>query len=114
MTYRKRHLLQIFVYGLGGCVLGYLLLILLVRPSNDRDWSPDQARLATAEIDGDRVRLHNVRNTLYRSSVDYTVRWEDRSYDLNQLETVWFVVEPFAGWRGPAHTLLSFGFAEGE
>ena len=31
-------------------------------PSNDRLWQPDVAQVAWAEIDGDRVRLHNVRN----------------------------------------------------
>jgi hypothetical protein len=42
------------------------------------------------------------------------VHWEDRVYDLGRLESVWFMVEPFSGWRGPAHTLVSFGFGDGE
>lgn len=88
--------------------------IALVRPSNDRDWSPDQERIATATFAGNTVHVHNVRNTHYRSTDDYDVHWEDRSYDLDRLESVWFMVEPFSGWRGPAHTLVSFGFGDGE
>jgi hypothetical protein len=84
-----------------------------VRPSNDRNWSPDQAQLSTARFRGDTVDVQNVRNAHYRSTTDYDVRWEDRSYDLSRLESVWFMVEPFSGWRGPAHTLLSFGFSDG-
>src|SRR5690606_40260654 len=80
--------------------IGYLLLVLLVQPSNQRDWSPDQQRLATAEFDGDRVLVRNVRNAHYRSTTDYDVHWEDRRYDLRQLDSVWYVVEPFASWRG--------------
>lgn len=95
-------------------VASYLLLVLFVRPSNARDWSPDQQRLATAQFSGDSVQVHNVRNAYYRSTTDYDVHWEDRSYDLRRLESVWFVVEPFATWRGPAHTFLSFGFGAGE
>ena len=93
---------------------GYLLLVLLVHPSNQRDWSPDQQRLATAEFDGDRVLVRNVRNAHYRSTSDYDVHWEDRRYDLSQIDSVWYVVEPFASWRGPAHTFLSFGFRNGD
>ncbi len=95
-------------------IAGYLLLVLFVHPSNERDWSLDQQRLATAEFSGDSVRVKNVRNTTYRSTTDFDVHWEDRSYDLRRLESVWFVVEPFATWRGPAHTFLSFGFGNGE
>ncbi len=94
--------------------VGYLLLTLLLRPSNDRDWATDQQRLATAEFAADTVQVRNVRNAHYRSTSDFDVHWEDRRYDLRRLESVWYIVEPFASWRGPAHTFLSFGFGSGE
>jgi hypothetical protein len=94
-------------------IVAWLLFALLVRPSNERDWNADQARLATAEIAGDAVTIRNVRNAVYRSTSDFDVHWETRRYDLSRLDSVWFVVEPFADWRGPAHTFLSFGFADG-
>lgn len=97
------------------CVLAaWLVLVLLGRPSNDRDWAPDQARLPIARIDGDSVTISNLRNTHYRSTTDFDVRWETRTYDLRTLDSLWFMVEPFAAWRGPAHTLLSFGFSDGH
>ncbi len=111
---RHRRVLRAVAYAITALLVGQLLLIALIRPQNERDWSPDQARLATARIDGDSVEIHNVRNAVYRSTTDYDVRWETRAYDLRQLETVWFIVEPFADWRGPAHTMLSFGFADGR
>lgn len=95
-------------------VAAHLLLVLLLRPSNERDWSSDQERLATAAFSGEHVRIRNVRNAHYRSTTDFEVRWEDRTYDLRRIESVWYVVEPFASWRGPAHTFLSFGFGDGE
>lgn len=94
-------------------IAGYAASVALIRPSNDRPWSPDQERVANAVFEGDSVLVRNVRNIHYRSTGDYDVRWEDRAYDLRRLESVWFVVEPFSGWRGPAHTLLSFGFGDG-
>jgi len=95
-------------------IVAYGLLTLLVRPSNERDWSADQVRLAAASFIGDTVHIENVRNNVYRSVADYDVRWERRSYDLRELESVWFIVEPFSEVRGPAHTFLSFGFSNGE
>jgi Domain of unknown function (DUF4105) len=85
------------------------------RPSNQRDWTPDNARTARAEFRGDSVWVHDVRNTDYVTTSRYTVRWEDRAYDLREVERAWFLVEPFSkDWRGPAHTLVSFQFAGGR
>ncbi|MEO8001924.1 MAG: DUF4105 domain-containing protein [Arenimonas sp.] len=94
--------------------LSYLVLVIVVRPSNDRNWSLDAERTASAEISGNSVKISNIRNAHYRTTADYDVHWENRAYDLNKLESVWFVVEPFSDWRGPAHTFLSFGFGNGE
>jgi Domain of unknown function (DUF4105) len=109
-VFRFRMLLYAFI----AVLLGYGLLVLLVRPSNNRIWSPDQVRTAIATIAGDSIEIRNVRNTHYRSISDFDVRWENRTYDLKKLESVWFLVEPFADWRGPAHTFLSFGFSDGQ
>jgi hypothetical protein len=82
----------------------------LNQPSNDRDWSPDQTALAWAEIDGSCVTIHNIRFCTYRGAHDYDVAHYDRTFDLAKLRSVDYVVEPFASWRGPAHTFVSFGF----
>jgi hypothetical protein len=89
-------------------------LFLLRSPSNDRDWSPDQAVLPWAESSGDHVTIHNVRRCTYRSKTDFDVALDDRTFDLARIRTVDFVIEPFAVWRGPAHTFLSFGFEGGQ
>jgi len=85
-----------------------------VRPSHDRDWVPEQSRLPTATIDGDRLRIDNLRNARYRSTTDFDLRWEAQEFDLAAVESAWFIVEPFADWRGPAHTFVSFGFRDGR
>ena len=84
-----------------------------LRPSNDRDWRPEVARLATAEISGERVTVRNVRNFRYRAVEDFDQRWEERSYDLSRIEglDVFFI-----DW-GPKlynHTILSWSFADGQ
>ena len=92
-------------------IAGYALL---VRPRNDRDWSEDQAQLPTATFRGDTVAIRNLRNFDYQAVDRWTPRWEEREYDLSQLESAWFIVEPFSKVRGPAHTFVSFGFRDGR
>lgn len=100
----------LFAVGVLPLVAGWALL----RPSNERDWNADQQQLATARIEGDQVTLANVRNFSYRSTSDFDPHWEDRRYDLARIESLWFVVEPFSGFPGAAHTFISFGFEGGE
>lgn len=91
-------------------VLGWWLGI---APSNDRDWQPEVERLAYADIEGDRVTVHNIRNFDYRSETDFTPAWYDKTFDVSKLESVDLVA---VYWMGPAiaHTILSFGFEGGD
>lgn len=83
-------------------------------PSNQRDWSPDLAVLSYAEVDGDKVKVHNIRNCTYRSDDEYVVRHYDKTFDLDRIQEVDFIVVPFVGAPSLAHTLLSFGFKGGD
>jgi hypothetical protein len=88
---------------------------LLRRPASDRDWSGDQARLPRVRFDGHLVHVEHVRNFTYRSEYDYDPRWEERTWDLERLESVWFVLVPLSErWRGPAHSFVTFGFDDGS
>ncbi|CAH1666753.1 MAG: DUF4105 domain-containing protein [Chelatococcus sp.] len=84
-----------------------------IRPSNDREWADDVGRMLSAEINGNSVTLHNVRNFEWRTETDYTPRWETRRYDLATLTSVDMVLS-YWGRPAIAHTLVSFGFADGQ
>ena len=83
-------------------------------PSNYRDWSPDQAVLSSGDFSGELAHVHNIRNCSYRSTEDYVVNYYDKTFDLSELATVDFIVVPFSSLPGLAHTMLSFGFEDGE
>ena len=84
-------------------------------PRSDRQWVPQQAVMPRADIRGDSVYVNHVRNFSYTAEEVFTPAYDDRRYDLNKLETVWFIVTPFSKqWRGPAHTFVSFGFADSQ
>jgi hypothetical protein len=84
-----------------------------ILPRNDRAWQPDVARPAHAEVKGDTLTIHNVRNFDYRSETDFTPRWETRTYDLSKLDRLDFFM---SYWAGPsiAHTIMSWGFTDGQ
>jgi len=84
----------------------------LMRPSNDRDWQPDVAATPYAEINGNQVVLHNVRNCSYTSETNFVVHYETRTYDLSRLKSVDILFTDW-GLKYIAHTMLSFGF-EGD
>jgi hypothetical protein len=84
-----------------------------LQPANDRDWQPDVAVLAYADIDGNKITVHNIRNCDYRTETDFDVRHYDKIFALDQLRTVdLFMVY----WGSPnmAHTMVSFGFEGGD
>lgn len=84
-------------------------------PRSDRQWAPQHAVMTHADIRGDSVILHRMRNFTYTSEEEFTPAYVDRAYDLAKLESVWFIVTPFSThWRGPAHTFVSFGFADSQ
>jgi hypothetical protein len=84
-----------------------------LQPSNDRSWSDDVAQTTSGTVEGDRLVVRNVRNFVWRSDTDFDPRWETRSYDLNALTGIDLIMSYWAGER-IAHTILSFGFVDGQ
>lgn len=87
-----------------------VISFLRIPASNDRDWQPEVAVTPHAEINGDIVTIHGVRNFDYRTETDFTPRWEVRTYDLRKLDSADIIA---AYWMGKAiaHVMVSFGFA---
>jgi hypothetical protein len=83
-----------------------------MQPSNDRNWQPDAVSIPYAEINGDTLIVHNVRNCDYKTEMDFIPRFETRTYDLSKLRSVdWMLVD--WGLKYVAHAMVSFGF-EGD
>jgi hypothetical protein len=86
---------------------------LSLKPSNDRDWADEVSRPLRGSIQGSLVTLRDIRDFDWRSDTDYTARWHDGVYDLDELASVDMAL---SYWMGPAiaHTLVSFGFTDGR
>jgi len=100
---------------MGGCAsVPHNTVDEMLKPSNDRNWKASMAVLPYARIRDDRVKVYNVRNCTYISEDEYVVNHEDRTYDLDDVETLDFIVCPFKETPSLAHTMMSFGFRDGE
>jgi Domain of unknown function (DUF4105) len=99
---------------LGGVAFVALFLIVFawffsIRPSNDRQWLVDVAVLPYAEIDGDRLTVHNIRNFDYTSEEQFTPRYYNKTFDLGKLKRVDYILSYWSG-RAIAHSMASFEF----
>lgn len=101
-------------------VSGVLIVIIWIAwssmtPSTDRDWAKNQERTARASFEGSIVLVENVRNFDHcpEMSSEPIMRWDDRRFDLEKLDSVWLGLSLFKkNWRGPAHIFLTFGFSD--
>jgi Domain of unknown function (DUF4105) len=96
------------------CAAGFAIVLvwwLQLKPSNDRPWEPDLSETPWAEIDNDKVTLHNFRSCDYRGEFDYTCQWLTKSLDLSELRGLDLAI---TYWGSPyiAHTILSFQFGD--
>jgi hypothetical protein len=80
-----------------------------LEPSNDRNWQPDVAEMPWADVAGDHVTLHNVRNCEYRTEMDYTPHWETRTVELSHLRGIDLAIN-YWGSAWMAHPIVSFQF----
>lgn len=73
----------------------------------------DVARTPEGTVNGDTVKLHNVRDFEWLSETDFIERWETRTYRLSDIRSVDLGLS-YWGMPAIAHTLVSFGFADGR
>ena len=83
-------------------------------PSNDRNWRPEQSRLAWAEVNGDQYTIRNIRNNQYVTEDDFVPSYYDRQIRLSQIQSVDYIVVPFPQHPSIAHTMVSFGVDDGS
>jgi len=102
--------LKLLARTIGIIMLVWIVFVAFTPAKTDRDWNADQIVQPEISINGDEVIIKNIRNIKYRTTNDYDLGYYNSSFNLNDLESVWFMVEPFSTNPGAAHTLVSFGF----
>lgn len=84
-----------------------------IAPREDRDWRPEVAYNVTSTEEGGLVTLDHVRNFDWTTETDAVERWEKRTVNPDEIISVDVILSV---WDSPdiAHTLISFGFKDGQ
>ena len=99
--------------AIGGSVLLVVLLWMTNHPSMNRTWATDQEQMPVVTFSEQQVTIQNMRHATYRTTEDYDINWVTKTYDLDQITRMDFMIETLTTW-GVAHTLMTFGFANGD
>ena len=83
-------------------------------PDPNQDWAPEHARVPHVEIVGNKVYVGDVRNFTWHSRTDFTPGYYERVYDLDAIDSMYYVVAPMPIWDGIAHVFVCFGFSDGQ
>lgn len=108
-----KKVLKTIFYAVLVLIIVYIAILFFMKPSNNKNWAVDQKILPFAEVENNKITIHNIRNFKYRSTTDYDIDYYDKTFDLDKIKSVDFVLEPFSEFAGAAHTFLTFGF-EGD
>lgn len=97
----------VIAIGIGAVTVWWLN----IQPRQFRDWKTEVALLPHAEIEGDIVTIHNVRNFDYRTVTDFAPKYEVRKLDMKNLRGVDMFVNY---WGSPymAHPIMSYDFGK--
>ena len=77
-----------------------------------RDWDPIDARTPGVTFSGEKsVTLDNIRNATWSGENEYSLSYMSESFNIDELQDMYFILTPFSDTDGPAHTMLSFSFS---
>lgn len=82
-----------------------------LKPSHERNWIPELARLPQMSVADGRLTVTNLRHFTWRTESDYDQRWETRGYDLSRIQGADLFLSYWSG-EAIAHLLVSFTFAD--
>ena len=60
------------------------------------------------------MRIYNIRNFKYKTEHEYKEQYYDKTFNLDNIKSAYYILEPFQGLKGAAHTFLSFEFKNNE
>ncbi len=109
-----RSVFHIVIILILASAIGAAAVILFTSPSNNRTWVQEQTLLPRITKKGTSFFIENVRNFAWTSTSTYVAAYYNKSYDVSKLVGAWYIVVPFEGVPGSAHTFVSFEFENDE
>ena len=101
------------------CVIFSLYAVIITvwvqkQPRLDKDWLQSVARLPRVVYEGEQVTVYDIRDFDYQTETEFIARYYNKRFNLNQLNEVNYILSYWDGNLAVAHTMLSFGFSNGD
>ena len=81
-------------------------------PSLYRDWVETESKLSEISFSWNLVTVKNIRNFSHLSEKKWESNYYDNTFNLDEVESLYYIIEPFSEYDWPAHTMLSFWFSD--
>ncbi|NJD09967.1 MAG: DUF4105 domain-containing protein [Gemmatimonadetes bacterium] len=105
---------KVFIGALLFVICVVPLYLITSVPRSHRLYVPEHDVLPYVRLLGRQAQLGHVRSYRYAADGGMTVRYFDRTYDLDAVRRVWFGISPFGSWHRPAPVFVSFEFADSQ
>ena len=115
MSIRKK-IFRSFGFIVVSLAVFYIVILLLFRPSHDREWQLGHEALPQIvySTESSQISIANYRNFAWTEVNAADIQYETRSFDLDQMSGVDVIISHFDDFEGLAHIFLSFGFTDGN
>lgn len=91
-----------------------LIVVSFKSPKLDRNWSEESKILPDITISSSTLKVDNLRDWRYASGTVVYKDYYNENFDLDKIEKVYFLVNPFGKWQGVGHTFFVFEFSDGK
>ena len=82
------------------------------KPSANRNWETESARVPSVTLEGDLVTFTNYRNFDYQPDGTPVEKWETKQFHLSKLKHMDFFMTYWGGRRLVGHPIFSFDFGD--
>lgn len=106
----ERIFLLVFIFSL----TVWLAWWISQQPSLYRDWDTTDSILPTITWSGESVTIEHIRNHDWKTDKEFIQSYTDDTYNLDDIDWLYYVITPFSDRDWPAHTMLTFSFSGGR
>jgi len=89
-----------------------ILNMIIKQPSNNREWEDSNKILAYSKIENNLITINNIRNFSYKNYSNYEKNYYNKTFNLNDIKKVYYILQPFSSFEGLAHSFLTFEFED--
>ena len=109
----RKEIFRSFGFVVVSLAVFYIVILLLFRPSHDREWQLGHEALPQIvySTESSQISIANYRNFAWTEVNAADIQYETRSFDLDQMSGVDVIISHFDDFEGLAHIFLSFGLS---